>query len=192
MSVSQASHPIAEFALPSGRRLENRYDALYRRTRVSEAGGDAITTWQFFGPSRVAEFTLGNGLICTQLNNARSRSAAVGQASNLPSWGDQSSDRLGYHGAGRPNTKRNLSGGTESINFRPFSQLTSTCSHASRPDPHRLTNVTVPGARAAGRNGVWGVRHGDQPDSVAGLGSGHGVLRLAGNWEFETSVVRHA
>ena len=76
-----ASHPIAEFTFPSGRQLQNQYDALYRRTQVGEAGGDAITTWQFFGPSRVVEWTLGNGLICTQMNNARTRSAVrQGQA----------------------------------------------------------------------------------------------------------------
>ena len=119
-----ASHPITEFTFPSGRQLQNQYDALYRRTQVGEAGGDAITTWQFFGPSRVVESTLGNGLICTQLNNVRMRSAAVGQASSLPSWGDQSSDRLGYDGAARPITKRYLAGG---VNGAMFGYNDPTC-----------------------------------------------------------------
>ena len=66
--------------------------------------------WKFFGPSRVAEVTLGNGLIQTFMNNALTHSAVQPTVGN-PSWGDQSSDRLGYDGAGRSITKRFLAGG---------------------------------------------------------------------------------
>ena len=56
---------------------------------------------------RVAELELGNGLFCTHMNNARTNSAVQSSVSN-PAWGDQSSDRLGYDGAGRMITKRYL------------------------------------------------------------------------------------
>ena len=58
----------------------------------------------------MAELTLGNGLICSHMNNARTHSAVQETIAN-PAWGDQSSDRLGYDGAGRMITKRWLSGG---------------------------------------------------------------------------------
>ncbi len=106
------SNALSEFTFPNGRRIANSYDALYRRTHVGDVGGGTIATWQFFGPSRVAEVALGNGLICTHLNNTRTH-AAVSQAVSLPSWGDPSSDRLGYDGAGRPITKRYLAGGID-------------------------------------------------------------------------------
>ncbi len=62
--------------------------------------------------NRVAHFTLGNGLICSWMNNARTNSAVQSGVSN-PTWGDQSSDRLGYDGSGRAITKRFLSGGID-------------------------------------------------------------------------------
>jgi len=66
-----------------------------------------IADWSFFGPGRVAELELGNGLFCTHMNNARTNSAVQSSVSN-PAWGDRSSDRLGYDGAGRLITKRYL------------------------------------------------------------------------------------
>ena len=47
---------------------------MYRRTDIT-AGGSSIAKWSFWGPSRVAELSLGNGLICTHLNDLRTRSA---------------------------------------------------------------------------------------------------------------------
>ena len=67
----------------------------------------------FFGPSRVADVTLGNGLICTWMNNARTNSAVQASVAN-PGWGSISSDRLGYDGSGRAFTKRYLAGGVGS------------------------------------------------------------------------------
>ncbi len=46
------------------------------RWSKNPSGGADIGAWEFFGPSRVAELTLGNGLICSDLNNDRTRSAA--------------------------------------------------------------------------------------------------------------------
>jgi len=68
--------------------------------------GTSIATWSFWGPSRVAELALGNGLICTHLNNTRTNSAVQSPGVPNPDWGDRSSDRLGYDGAGRMITKR--------------------------------------------------------------------------------------
>ncbi len=44
------------------------------------------------------------------MNNSRTNSAVQPAVTN-PAWGNQSSDRLGYDGAGRPITKRYLAGG---------------------------------------------------------------------------------
>ncbi len=105
------STPVSGFTFPQGRQLTNTYDVLYRRTLVEDVTNSVnIAAWQFFGPSRVAEVTLGNGLICTWMNNARTHSAVQPSVSN-PSWGNQSSDRLGYDGSGRPTAKRFLAGG---------------------------------------------------------------------------------
>jgi RHS repeat-associated protein len=119
-----ASHPISQLQFPNGRKIDNTYDLLYRRTDVADNGGSTIASWQFFGPSRVAELTMGNGLICTQMNNARTRSSIQEGQTELgwqgqvtPVWGDQSSDRLGYDGASRTITKRYLAGGINPITF---------------------------------------------------------------------------
>ena len=53
---------------------------------------------------------MGNGLIMSHMNNARTRSA-IQAGQFIPVWGSVSSDRLGYDGAGRPITKRYLAGG---------------------------------------------------------------------------------
>jgi len=74
-SEAFTSYPMTQFAFPNGRQITNTYDALYRRTDVADKGGSSIAAWQFFGPSRVAECVLGNGLIQTAMNNARTRSA---------------------------------------------------------------------------------------------------------------------
>ena len=105
------SHPVTQFTFPQGRQTSNVYDLLYRRTLVEETSGGAdIASWQFFGPERVAEVNLGNGLICTWMNNTRTHSAVQPNVAN-PAWGNQSTDRLGYDGAARPTTKRFLAAG---------------------------------------------------------------------------------
>jgi RHS repeat-associated protein len=110
------SYPATGIELPNGRQLTQTYDLLYRRTLVHDAtNGVDVAAWQFFGPSRTAELTLGNGLICTWMNNARTNSSVQPGVPN-PAWGDQSSDRLGYDGAGRPITKRYLAGGLNGSN----------------------------------------------------------------------------
>jgi hypothetical protein len=123
-TTALASHPISQLQFPNGRKIDNTYDLLYRRTDVADNGGSTIATWQFFGPSRVAELTMGNGLICSHLNNARTRSSIqenqteeAWQGQVTPVWGDQSSDRLGYDGASRMITKRYLAGGINPITF---------------------------------------------------------------------------
>ena len=105
------SYPATGVQLPNGRQLANTYDVLYRRTLVQDVTNSVnVAAWQFFGPSRVAEVTLGNGLVCSWMDNARTHSAVQPAVAN-PAWGNQSSDRLGYDGAGRPITKRYLAGG---------------------------------------------------------------------------------
>jgi RHS repeat-associated protein len=105
------SAPATGFEFPNNRQLANTYDLLYRRALVQDVTNSVnVAAWQFFGPSRVAEVTLGNGLICSWLNNARTNSAVQPAVAN-PAWGNQSSDRLGYDGASRPITKRYLAGG---------------------------------------------------------------------------------
>lgn len=99
--------PATGFTFPSTRQLTLTFDALYRKNGVVEtSGGASIAAWQFFG-GRAAEAALGNGVIATWMNNARTRSA-VQSGVPLPAWGDQSSDRLGYDGSGRMVTKRYL------------------------------------------------------------------------------------
>jgi RHS repeat-associated protein len=92
----------------------NTYDLLYRRTSVTGAyGATPLDTvgWQYFGQQRMVETNWGSdSLIATQMNNARTHSA-VQATVPLPAWGDISSDRLGYDGAGRMITKRYLTGG---------------------------------------------------------------------------------
>jgi RHS repeat-associated protein len=124
-----ASYPASGFTFPQGRVLANTFDALYRRTLAQDVTNSVdVAAWQFFGPSRVAEVTLGSGLICTWMNNTRTHSTVLSQGANYPiipppppvpnpDWGDQSSDRLGYDGAGRPITKRYLAGGINGFTF---------------------------------------------------------------------------
>ncbi len=80
------------------------YDLLYRRTLLhDETGGYDIAAWSFFGPARVAQVQLGNGLVCTWMNNAGTNSAVQPGVPN-PGW--TSGDFLGYDGAGRMIAKR--------------------------------------------------------------------------------------
>jgi len=70
------SYPVTQFTFPDDRQITHAYDVLYRRILVEETSGGAdIATWEFFGPGRVAEVQLENGLICTMMNNTRTHSA---------------------------------------------------------------------------------------------------------------------
>lgn len=67
--------PSTRLTYPGGLQVGSGYDALYRRNAVSEtAGGASIASWQFFG-QRTATLSLGNGLVCSWMNNTESRSA---------------------------------------------------------------------------------------------------------------------
>ena len=112
------SYPATQFTFPSGRAIDNAYDLLYRcRSVVEDSGSANIASSQFFGPSRVAEVLLGNGLVCTWMNNARTNSAVQSGVPGVPNpaWvaapDGQASDRLGYDGSDRMITKRYLVSG---------------------------------------------------------------------------------
>ncbi len=103
------STPGTQFTYPNGRAVNSNYDALYRRKQVIEAATSAvIVTWQFYGPGRIAEVVLANGITQSFLNNARTNSSVQGGVANPP-WGNNTSDRLGYDGSGRNITKRYVS-----------------------------------------------------------------------------------
>jgi len=98
---------------PNNRKLASAFDPLYRRVRTGEEGAppaQLILKTEFVGPSRVTENILGNGLVESRLNNARTKSA-LQEGDPSPAWGNRSSDRLGCDGAGRPITKRFLNQG---------------------------------------------------------------------------------
>ncbi len=111
------SVPATQLTYPNNRTVNGAFDALYRKQQIVEgATGAAIAARQYFGPGRVAEVALGNGLIQTMLNNARTHSAVQGTVPN-PAWGTPSSDRLGYDGAARLIGKRYLPGGINGTTF---------------------------------------------------------------------------
>ena len=110
------SASATRFTYADTREVGYNYDDLYRRTKIEndpDGSPTDIAEWSFFGPSRLAELTLGNQtpgnqLICTYMNNARTHSAVQSPTPQNPAWGNQSSDRLGYDGTGRMITKRYL------------------------------------------------------------------------------------
>jgi|GEM_PF-1310882 len=107
-----SSHSPSALAFPQGRQIHSSFDALYRRTSITEIAGDvSIAAWDFYGPDRVAELRLGNGLVQTMLNNARTHSAVSATVGGMP-WGNRASDQLGYDGTGRMITKRYLASDT--------------------------------------------------------------------------------
>ena len=135
------SYPVSGFTFPSGRQITNAYDLLYRRTQVQETSGASnIASWSFFGPSRVAQVQLGNGLISTWMNNAGTRSA-VQAGLPTPGWGGVSDDRLGYDGSGRMITKRTS---TRAAAPRPWSASPpSTTGPATSSSSGRCTPRTA-------------------------------------------------
>jgi hypothetical protein len=72
--------------------------------KVDEVSDGAA--WQFFG-GRTAALIHGNGIICSFMNNAQSRSA-IQAGQPTPPRGSGTSDQLGYDGAGRLIAKRYL------------------------------------------------------------------------------------
>jgi RHS repeat-associated protein len=64
----------------------------------------SIAAWQFFG-GRTALVALANGITCSFMNNAGTRSA-VQAGQPTPPWGGNATDRLGYDGSGRLIAKR--------------------------------------------------------------------------------------
>ncbi len=116
-NIAFTSTPGTQFDYPNNRLVNSSYDVLYRRNQLIEQATSAvIAAWQFYGPNRIAEVMLGNGLVQTMLNNARTNSAVQSPSPTNPSWGDNTTDRLGYDGAGRSITKRYLSSTLNSQN----------------------------------------------------------------------------
>lgn len=106
-SAFESSYTTSQ-TYPDGREIVHEYDLLGRRRVTQDAkngSGGFIAEWEYFGPARLAEMTLGNGLCATWMNNDRSHATVQSGVSN-PAWGDASSDRLGYDGVGRMITKR--------------------------------------------------------------------------------------
>ncbi len=126
---------VSQFTFPNARQINNSLDKLYRRQQIIEAATSAvIATWQFFGPQRVAEVALGNGIIQTTLNNARTHSAVQYNSVPNPAWGTPSSDRLGYDGGGRMIANRYLSGGINSSTFA-YNNATPVVGNTTAFDP---------------------------------------------------------
>ncbi len=129
------SLPVSQFTFPNARQINNTFDQLYRRQQVIEQSTSAvIASWQFFGPNRVAEVVLGNGIIQTMLNNARTHSAVQYNTVPNPAWGTPTSDRLGYDGAGRNIAKRYLTGGINATTFA-YNNTTPTVGNTAAYDP---------------------------------------------------------
>ncbi len=129
------SLPVSQFTFPNARQVNSGYDALYRRQQIIEAATSAvIASWQFFGPQRIAEVALGNGIIQTMLNNARTHSAVQFGTVPNPAWGTPSSDRLGYDGSGRMIAKRYLTGGINSTTFA-YNSTTPVVGNTTAFDP---------------------------------------------------------
>ena len=89
------SLPASQFTYPNTRQVNNSFDKLYRRQQIIEAATSAvIASWQYFGLSRIATVTLGNGLVCSNMNDAQSRSA-IQSGLPTPAWGSIATDQLG-------------------------------------------------------------------------------------------------
>src|SRR5690606_16462976 len=90
----------SEFTYPNNRKVITDHDVLYRKDEITESSDSSrIAKWHYVG-NRTAEVLLGNGLIQTFLNNARTHSQVQNNVPN-PVWGNADSDRLDYDGSGR-------------------------------------------------------------------------------------------
>ncbi len=112
------SLPAVQFTFPNARQINSYFDQLYRRVQVvGDVEGSEIAAWQFFGPNRVALFTLtGNGLVCSYMNDAQTRSA-IQAGQTTPGWGNITTDQLGYDGAARLIGKRFFSGSNVVVGY---------------------------------------------------------------------------
>ncbi len=111
------SLPVSQFTYPNSRQINNSFDNLYRRQLIVEAATSAvIASWQYFGANRIATVTLGNGLVCSNMNNAQARSA-IQSGLPTPAWGSIATDQLGYDGAGRMIGKRFINGTNVTVGF---------------------------------------------------------------------------
>jgi len=119
------SVPATQFEYPNDRLVDSSFDKLYRRQQIIEqATSVVIASWQFFGPGRVATVTLGNGLVCSNMNNAQSRSA-IQSGLPTPGWGSIATDQLGYDGAGRMIGKRFFNGANVIVGFTSAYDMSS-------------------------------------------------------------------
>jgi len=119
------SIPATQFEYPNSRLVNSNYDFVYRRKQIIEqATSVVIASWQYFGPSRIATVTLGNGFVCSNMNNAQSRSA-IQSGLPTPGWGSISTDQLGYDGAGRMIGKRYFSGANVIVGFTSAYDMSS-------------------------------------------------------------------
>ncbi len=123
-STQFTSLPVTQFEYPNNRLVASEFDALYRRSQIIEqATGAAIADWQYFG-QRQATVTLGNGLVCSNMNNAQNRSA-IQSGLPTPAWGNITTDQLGYDGAGRMIGKRYFNGGNVLVGFTSAYDMSS-------------------------------------------------------------------
>jgi hypothetical protein len=119
------SLPVSQFTFPNARQINNSFDALYRRQQIIEAATSAvIASWQYFGSNRIATVTLGNGLVCSNMNNAQTRSA-IQSGLPTPGWGSIATDQLGYDGAGRMIGKRFINGTNVTVGFTSAYDMSS-------------------------------------------------------------------
>jgi RHS repeat-associated protein len=119
------SLPVSQFTYPNTRQVNNSFDKLYRRQQIIEAATSAVVaSWQFFGPNRIATVTLGNGLVCSNMNNAQTRSA-IQSGLPTPGWGSIATDQLGYDGAGRMIGKRFFNGSNVIVGFTSAYDMSS-------------------------------------------------------------------
>ncbi len=111
------SLPVSQFTYPNSRQINNSFDKLFRRQQIIEAATSAvIASWQYFGANRIATVTLGNGLVCSNMNDAQTRSA-IQSGLPTPAWGSISTDQLGYDGSGRMIGKRYFNGTNVTVGF---------------------------------------------------------------------------
>jgi hypothetical protein len=131
----------------NNRIIDSFHDALYRRfaasSYVSGGGSTSVADWRFYGPSRIADSMMGNGIYCTYMNNASHNSAVQSDVPN-PAWGDPCSDRLGYDGAGRLIGKRYSLVCTSSSSSSSMSSSESSSSLSSSSSSATWSYLYVP------------------------------------------------
>ena len=131
------------------------------------------------------------GSICTWMNNARTEQRRAVAGPPNPAWGDVSSDRLGYDGAGRAITKRYLAGGINDADGYTNPTARGRLHHRFRPRRQQVLRAapscrrTRPSLRAVRRQRLADrrlrfarspaqvpARHADQTGGSGGAGGG--------------------